>query len=89
MTEPEKPDCLFPEEVKRMIRSFEYIKKKNYELNNRTHSGKIAFQGIRDRCIVEITLLRFILKKRRVDTPPSKIDYSFESVKKAIQGHSE
>ena len=64
-SEPREPDCLFPEEVERMIRSFEYIKKKNYELNNRTHSGQIAFQGIRDRCIAEITLLTLILKKRR------------------------
>ena len=64
--EPRQPDCLFPEEVKRMIRSFEYIKKKNYDLNNGKRSGQIAFQGIRDRCIAEITLLTFVLKKRRL-----------------------
>lgn len=66
MTEVKGPDCLFPEEVERMIRSFMYIQKKNYEQHDGKHDKQIAFQGIRDRCNAEITILTFILGKRRV-----------------------
>ena len=86
--ESRAPDCFFPEEVRALVISFKRIAKYNNELNRFGQRGSIAYQAIQKEANKWIKLLEMINSKRRVPTS-SKIDYSFESVKKAVQGHSE
>lgn len=61
----EHPDCLYAREVKRLLRSFKYIQKKNFDQRNGKCTETSAFQLIRDKCEKEIEHLMFALHVRR------------------------